>query len=142
MDKFVVRTKRRIENVSSDTEAEETPSKKKRDWKGIGRKFNSEWTLEFAVIEKNEKPLCILCKKGLTENKADSLKKHFNRNHSEFNLKYPAGKPSRVHEIARLISNLSDEQSVMKKFLSSSELVTLASYRGAWILARQKKAFF
>jgi len=141
MDKFLIRTKRTIENVSCDKDEDENPSKKKRVWKGVGRKFNSEWTLEFAVIEKNEKPLCILCQKGLNENKTDSLKKHFSRNHSEFNLKFPVGKPCRVHEIARLTSNLSDEQSVLKKFLSSSELVTLASYRGAWILARQKKPF-
>ena len=89
MDKFVIRTKRPIENVSSDPDAKETPSKKRQNWKGVGRKFNSEWTLEFAVIEKNEKPLRIFCQKGLNENKADSLKKHFSRNHSEFNLKFP-----------------------------------------------------
>lgn len=61
--------------------------------------------------------------------------------HSEFGNKFPVDGHSRVSEIARLKSQFRNQKHSQKQFLSSTELVTLASYKVAWILAQKKKSF-
>ncbi|MEE6461541.1 hypothetical protein FKM82_001319 [Ascaphus truei] len=85
------------------------------------RNFQEIWELKFVVTQVNEKTVCLLCKKSFSENKADIYG------------------PSRVREIAHLKSQFQDQKSILKQFLSSNELVTLASYKADWILSRKKK---
>ncbi|MEE6499512.1 hypothetical protein FKM82_003469 [Ascaphus truei] len=150
MDKWVIR--KRSEPAAGEcagvSEADELsdsePSGKKqktRAWKSVTRNFQEIWELKFVVTQVNKKTVCLLCKKSFSDNKVDSLKKHFQNKHSAFNNKFPVDGPSRVREIARLKSQFQDQKSSLKQFLSSNELVTLASYKAVWILARKKKPF-
>jgi hypothetical protein len=150
MDKWVIR--KRSEPAADDnaevSDAGElidselsAKNKKTREWKNVMRKFQESWELKFVVMQVNEKPVCLLCKKGFSENKADSLKKHFRNMHSEFDNKFAVDGRSRVGKIARLKSQFHDQKSSLKQFLSPNELVMLASYKAALILAQKKKPF-
>lgn len=142
MDKYLKRhsdtdSLARQEEATGSTQLEP----KKRDWKKVCRKFNGKWELEFAVMEQNQKTVCILCNKTFNDNKVDSIKKHYQQMHSEFDCKFPVGKQVRANEITRLKSKLEGQQSFFKRFLTTSELITLASYKTAWILAQKRKPF-
>ncbi|MEE6500898.1 hypothetical protein FKM82_003978 [Ascaphus truei] len=126
MDKWVIQ--KRSEPAAGDSagvsEADQLsdsgPSGKKqktRAWKSVTRNFQEIWELKFVVTQVNEKTVCLLCKKSFIDG------------------------PSRLREIARLKSQFQDQNSSLKQFLSSNELVLLASYKAACILARKKKPF-
>jgi hypothetical protein len=150
MDKRVIR--KRSEPATDDnaevSEADElidsefsAKKKKAKEWKNVMQKFQESWELKFVVMQVNKKPVCLLCKKGFSENKADSLKKHFRNMHSEFDNKFPVDGHSRLSEIAHLKSQFHDKKSSLKQFLSLNEQVMLASYKAAWISAQKKKPF-
>lgn len=103
--------------------------------------FKEIWEPKFVVIQVSEGTACLLWKKGFSDNRADSLKNHFPNMHIEFDNKFPVDGRSRVSEISRLKSQFHDHKDSLKQFLSSNELVTLASYKVAWILVQKKKPF-
>jgi hypothetical protein len=75
MDKWVIR--KRSEPAADDNaevkEADklndsELGAKKKKtsEWKNVMRKFQERWELKFVVMQVNEKPVCLLCKKRVS----------------------------------------------------------------------------
>ncbi|CAI6343418.1 unnamed protein product [Macrosiphum euphorbiae] len=67
---------------------------KKRKYEEAHRAFNTDWEEEFAFIERNGKPTCLLCQVTLSQFKASNLKRHHDRNRSSFNKDFPFGSKS------------------------------------------------
>ena len=112
-----------------------------RNWNLVRRKFKEEWELLYAVKESEDKPLCLICNKLFADNKVDNIRKHYQASHSDFDSRFPCNSNDRKKEISRLKSTMTQQKQVLKRYMTSSELTTLASYRVAWILAKNKKPF-
>jgi hypothetical protein len=151
MDKFVVRTPKRkdsdesgvVPDVTGESEVQflssDGGSKKLR--RDGSRKFNEEWEKEYFVIKVNEKPLCLICGLSFAENKKYNLRIHFNKSHGDFNNKYLLGSKNRGIEFSNLKSRHENQKEAIKRFLTAEEVVTLASYKVAFLLAQKKKPF-
>lgn len=157
MDKFVTVTKRKRPNEDqSDTIDNESNSVINNDVPNstatlnisaeqirepTARKFKTEWESLYFVHNHQEKPLCLICQIQLAENKAYNVRKHFESSHSEYNAKYPLDSKGRVEEIKRLKSIFISQKKNIASLHSTTELVTLASYKTSFILARKSKCY-
>lgn len=77
-------------NTSSQSKSSEKSSKEKQEYlkhKSV-RKFNNDWQNEFSVIERNDKPFCLLCLDVGTENRKFNIERHSNSKHSDINIKF------------------------------------------------------
>lgn len=152
MDRFLTK-KRKVDesdgSESSVTTAEEhpvsnIPSSKKTAQekpKGAVRKFHPEWENLFFVSEYKNKAICLICRHDFVQYKKFSFERHFKSIHSAIDTKYPALSKKRADEIIRLKNDLLNEQKVFKKFLSTNELVTRASYEIAFEIAKHGKPY-
>lgn len=130
-------------NTSDQNRSAEKISKEKQDdlkHKSV-RKFHNEWEKDYFVVEQNGKPFCLLCRDIGTENRKFNIERHFNSKHSEINTKFPLSSAERAKEIDRLKNSLKSEQSIVKRFLTTNELVTMASYDISFNLAKFGKPY-
>lgn len=85
--------------------------------------------------------MCLLCRKFYADKKIYNIQKHFDTNHKDVNNQFPLSSGKRFREILRLKENLASEKRVVKVFLDSNELITLATYKIAFTLAKYGKAY-
>lgn len=105
------------------------------------RKYNSEWEENYFVSEHKGKAICLICRHEFAENKKYNIESHFNKQHREYNEKFPPLSEKRPVEILRLKSALESEQKVVKNFFSANHLVTRASYEIAFNIAKHGKSY-
>ena len=48
------------------------------------RVFQQKWEEEFAFVEVNNKPVCLLCQKTISALKRENIKRHHDTTHSDF----------------------------------------------------------
>lgn len=152
MDRFVIK-KRKTAEISEDEASGSTSNSKNRpvnkivkenvgkSEKQIIRKFHPEWEELFFVCEYKNKPICLICRHDFTENKKYAFERHFNRNHSDINAKFKPSSKERVEKVSKLKEELTSEQKVVKKFLSTNEVVARASYEIAYEIAKHGKSY-
>lgn len=105
------------------------------------REFHAEWEELYFVSEHKNKAICLICRHNFTQNKKYTFERHFNGNHSEFNVKFSLSSKERAAKISQLKNELTSEQKFVKKFLSTNEIVTRASYEIAFEIAKQGKPY-
>ena len=58
-----------------------------------------DWTEKFAFIEKENKPICLICNKELAQNKSGNIKRHYETKHINFSKEYPLNSDYRKNKI-------------------------------------------
>lgn len=114
---------------------------RKRKYEQEYRAFNTEWEEEFMFVERNGKPMCLLCQVLLSQFKASNLKRHHDSNHSEFKTKFPIGSELRKTKVKSAKEKLQGERMFMSVFTKESDLTTEASFALAFNIAKAKKPY-
>lgn len=145
MDKYLVKKSKpdtQSDDSNQSTSSEQTNKEKAEDLKHkIVRKFNEDWQNLYFVTEQDGKPFCLLCRDVQPENRKFNIERHFNSKHNDINTKFPLSSDKRAKEINRLKANLQSERSIVKRFLTTNELVSIASYNVAFNLAKSGKPY-
>ncbi|KAF6778638.1 hypothetical protein AHF37_01893 [Paragonimus kellicotti] len=77
-------------------------SLEKRRLKDRKRNFNPQWEQDFAFINYDGKPLCLICNISLTHFKSCNLKRHYETHHKKFTIDYPAWSELRRNKLLSL----------------------------------------
>ncbi|XP_025405249.1 general transcription factor II-I repeat domain-containing protein 2-like [Sipha flava] len=96
----------------------------KRKYEEENRAFNTDWEEEFLFVERNDKPMCLLCQVTLSQFKASNLKRHHDSNHSGFNKDFPVGSQLRKTKLKSLKEKLHGQSRVMSMFTKEADLTT------------------
>lgn len=104
------------------------------------RTFQQSWEEEFAFVEVNNKPVCLLCQKQSIPKRAN-LQRHHDSCHKDFKVDYPTGSNIRKDRICSLIGNLRGQQTVLRFSCKESDRITEASFKVAWNVARSRRPF-
>lgn len=114
---------------------------KKRKYEEENRAFNTDWEEEFLFVERNGKPMCLLCQVTLSQFKASNLKRHHDSNHSGFNKDFHVGSQLRKTKLKSLKEKLHDQSRVMSMFTKEADLTTEAGFILAFNIAKAKKPY-
>jgi hypothetical protein len=63
---------------------------RRRKHEDENRRFKTEWEEEFVFVERNGKPVCLLCQTTLSQFKASNLKRHYDTHRSALGQQFPA----------------------------------------------------
>ncbi|CAH8606136.1 unnamed protein product [Dicrocoelium dendriticum] len=77
-------------------------SLEKRRLKDRKRNFNPQWEQDFAFINHEGRPLCLLCNTSLTHFKSCNLKRHYETHHKKFAADYPPWSEIRRNKLLAL----------------------------------------
>lgn len=116
-------------------------AKPKRKISDEHRVFQQTWEEEFAFVEVNNKPLCLICQRTISVPKRENVKRHHDTCHSEFSETYPLGSNVRKDKIRSLVASFRGQQTVMRFSCKESDMVTEASFKVAWNVARSRRPF-
>uniref|UniRef100_H3AEH0 SPIN-DOC-like zinc-finger domain-containing protein n=1 Tax=Latimeria chalumnae TaxID=7897 RepID=H3AEH0_LATCH len=105
------------------------------------RTFNPNWELEYVFTEVNGKPMCLVCQKTVSVLKKANLQHHHETCHPEFNQFYPTGSNLRKDKVRNLVASFHGQQNLFCSQFKDSNVVTEASFKIAWHLAKSKKPF-
>lgn len=160
MDRFVIKTKKRKADNINEVESGETSEPSVAECSEISvvsqnvpeqigqmqtnqpnRKFRAEWEDLFFVSDYKGKAICLICRIDFTQNKKFTFERHFNKNHSHFNDKYPLSSKQRATQISKLKTELASEQKIVKQFASTNELVSRALFEIAFEIAKHGKPY-
>ncbi|XP_067420895.1 general transcription factor II-I repeat domain-containing protein 2-like [Emydura macquarii macquarii] len=119
----------------------ERKCKNKRKYEEEHRMFLAEWESLYFFVERNGKPLCLICQTSLAHFKSSNLQRHFNTHHANIDREFPKGAELRSHKLKTLKSQIEKQTQVFRKFAKHSQTVTYASYQVAWNIARAKKPY-
>ncbi|XP_050061715.1 general transcription factor II-I repeat domain-containing protein 2-like [Aphis gossypii] len=114
---------------------------KKRKYEEENRSFNTYWEEEFLFVERNGKPMCLLCQVTLSQFKASNLKRHHDSNHRGFNKDFPVGSQLRKTKLKSLKEKLHGQSRVMSMFTKEADLTTEAGFILAFNIAKAKKPY-
>ena len=90
---------------SSPTESEKRRIKDRR------RNFNPKWEQDFAFINHEGRPLCLICNVSLTHFKSCNLKRHYETHHKKFAADYPPWTDLRRNKLLALKLALTNPES-------------------------------
>jgi len=94
------------------------------------------------VIEKNSKPLCLICGECISICKTYNIRRHYVSLHKiDFENLYPLDSAARKQHLKQLKSSLTGQQNLLKSAMNETKLTTLASFKISWLLAQHKKPF-
>jgi hypothetical protein len=113
----------------------------KRKYEDENRKFKAEWEEDFVFVERNGKPMCMICEVILSQLKASNLKRHYDANHGSFSQQFPAGSELRRTKILSLKANLNKQTKVMSNFIKEADVTTEAGFIIAFNIARAKRPY-
>uniref|UniRef100_H3ALC5 DUF4371 domain-containing protein n=1 Tax=Latimeria chalumnae TaxID=7897 RepID=H3ALC5_LATCH len=99
------------------------------------------WEWDFFVTDLKGKPFCLICKEKLSVPKRFNVQRHYETRQSVFETKFPTGSALHAPHLQILKSSLASQQRVLKSAISESDVVTFASYRIAWLLAKMQNYF-
>ena len=88
-----------------------------------------------------DKPLCLICKKLLSQNKGGNMKRHHETNHKNFSWDYLPKSQLRNIKLAELKSSLQNQQTFMTGFSKEADIVTETNFLVAWNIARAKRPY-
>lgn len=114
---------------------------RKRKYKEENRTFLPEWEEDFAFIDKDGRPICLICQTPLANYKASNLKRHYEKSHEEFASRYPLQSELRKSKLAELKSGMCQQQTLLSAFSKEGVTSTEASYAIAWNIARAKRPY-
>uniref|UniRef100_H3AIM7 DUF4371 domain-containing protein n=1 Tax=Latimeria chalumnae TaxID=7897 RepID=H3AIM7_LATCH len=105
------------------------------------RTFLLEWESMYFFVERNGKPMCLICQTSLAQFKSSNLQRHFTTNHAHIDMEFP--KDSELHSLKlnTMKNQLEKQAQVFTKITKQSQAVTLASYQVAWHIAHAKKPY-
>jgi hypothetical protein len=114
-----------------------------RKWKyeDENRGFKTEWEEEFVFVERNGKPMSLLCQITLSQFKASNLKHHYDTHHSAFGQQFPAGSMLRRTTVLSLKEKLYSQSKVMSMFAKEANVITEAGFILAFNIARAKRPY-
>ncbi|RYX83881.1 hypothetical protein EON73_03625 [bacterium] len=161
MDRFVIK-KRRIDDAGSEPSGQSEPGEtsesaagnencpivqnvpknvSKEQQKSTNRKFHEEWENQYLVSEYNDTVICLICRHNFTQIKKFSFERHFDTKHIKFKQEYPLSSEERTDQIKKLKTELESQQKVVKRFFSTNELVSRASFEIAFDIAKKGKPY-
>ena len=112
-------------------------AKRKRDEEY--RKFQDEWTKEFAFVERADSAVCLICNDKITSMKRSNVKRHFDTRHDTFASKYPAG-DSRKKACQELLSRVQASQQQLCLWTRQGDYNS-SSFAGSLAIVRNGKPF-
>ena len=118
-----------------------TANTKKRKYEEENRVFNVEWEQDYAFTVHENKPLCLIRHKLLSQNKGSNAKRHHETNHKDFSSKFPQKSEIRKTMVTELKSKLASQQQFMKVFSKESHAVNEASFLISWNIACSKHPY-
>ena len=89
-----------------------------------------------------DKPVCLLCRNVVSVVKTADLQRHYTSLHGDFDKNYPAGSKVCEDKVTSVKRNLQGQQNTFQHFMNASDLVTEASLRVSWVLAKKSKKTF
>ena len=127
-------TKQRHRAAHRTTEKQLTGSENK--WRSLKesledehRVFQQRWEEEFAFVEVDSKPICLICQKAIAVMKRDNLRRHHENLHlPKFANEYPPGSYVRKEHIKTLKTGLCGQQLILLLLLTSSLPNKLSSF--------------
>uniref|UniRef100_A0A8C4R0N0 C2H2-type domain-containing protein n=1 Tax=Eptatretus burgeri TaxID=7764 RepID=A0A8C4R0N0_EPTBU len=128
-------------STQSNEDKKTGEGRKHRSLAAEGRKVQDNWKEKFAVIERDGKPFCLLCRTALNVSKTYNVKRHFETKHQDFETKYAEKPEDRKLRISNLEKSLNNEQKMLRTTFTGTYAMTLASYKISWMLAKQGKTF-
>ena len=112
---------------------------KKRKLADEGRVFNEEWLKNYFMLEKNGKPLCLVCKQTIAVMKEYNVKQHY-ETLPKMQYKEYSGK-SRIDVAIRLKREYQKEKKVLSNFIKPQTASTVASYEVALMMVKKNTSF-
>uniref|UniRef100_H2ZWQ1 DUF4371 domain-containing protein n=1 Tax=Latimeria chalumnae TaxID=7897 RepID=H2ZWQ1_LATCH len=112
--------------------------KKKENRKKNGEKIE-EWESMYFFVERNGKPMCLICQTSLVQFKSSNLQCHLTTNHAHIDMEFPKDSKLRNLKLNTMKKQLEKQAQVFTKFTKQSQAMTLASYQVAWHIACAKK---
>ena len=149
MDKFVIKKNKTLQNVHAHDNnnrephetVQETKEKSGKVKHKTARNFNLEWENVFFVTQSNNKTICLLCHFEIKENRKFNVERHFSTKHPDINSKFELSSEKRSAEVERLKNELHSQQNVVKNFLGTADVVSIASHEIAFNLAKHGKPY-
>lgn len=118
-----------------------TPPSKKRKISCENRGFNPDWEAYY-FIERDGRPLCVICFETVSVMKEHNVKRHFETRHKE---KSAIDKEERKEDCKRRVADIQRQASLFKKTIVATQTAsfgnTVASYRVAYLAATNLKPF-
>ncbi|KAJ8026793.1 General transcription factor II-I repeat domain-containing protein 2 [Holothuria leucospilota] len=75
---------------------------KKRKVTEEGRVFNPEWTRDYFFIEEQGKPVCLICKRGISVMKLNNITRHYNTSHrAEYRQLHGDARKQRIDKLMK-----------------------------------------
>ena len=116
-------------------------AKSKRKLADEHRVFQEKWEEEFAFVEINNKPVCLLCQRPIAAAKRDNIKRHHTTLHGDFADEYPPGTNIRKDKIRSLIAALRGQQNTLRGSCIESDRITEASFKVPLNVAKSRRPF-
>ena len=120
-----------------------TACSKKRKVDCENRAFKEEWTDLFMFILPacSSKPVCLICSETVALVKSSNVKRHYETKHKEFDINYPLKSEVRAQKIKDLKAQYARSTNMLTYSFTAQQRANECSFRVAWILGRNKKAF-
>ena len=120
-----------------------TACSKKRKVDCENRAFKEEWTDLFMFILPacSSKPVCLICSETVALVKSSNVKRHYETKHKEFDINYPLKSEVRAQKIKDLKAQYARSTNMLTYSFTAQQRANECSFRVAWILGQNKKAF-
>lgn len=103
--------------------------------------FNREWQNEFLFHMVKDKCVCLICNSTVALPKKGNVERHFRSMHKGFNDEFPLGSEIRKVKVEEMMRSTSTQQLFFTRENSKTKNATLASFKVAEILMKNKKSF-
>ena len=91
-------------------------SSKKRKYEKENRSFKMEYEDDWAFTMKGDTPLCLICKKLLSQNKGNNVKRYHETNHKNFSCDYSLKFSIKKNQISQVKVFSSESTNLMTAF--------------------------
>ncbi|XP_061820754.2 SCAN domain-containing protein 3-like [Nerophis lumbriciformis] len=85
--------------------------------------------------------MCLICNSTVALVKSENLKRHYLKEHREFEETFPHDSELRKKEITRLKKSYETSSKIFVKSMTQQQIATECSLRVAWVLGKHKKPF-
>lgn len=103
--------------------------------------FHEEWENEFLFTTVDDKTVCLICDKDVSEARKFLVERHHTTKHEKFARDFPMGSKLRNDEVNKLKTKLKKRQSMFTGHDAKANAATEASFKVALLLTKHKKPF-
>lgn len=103
------------------------------------RMFCAQWEEDFFFIAFNNKALCVICKKTVTDFKKFNISRHYSIHESEYGQYTGEERRRKLLDLKQIF--LSDQSPLVENTSHSAECAVRASYEVATLIAKHSKPF-